>query len=523
MRSRRLVPLIAVSLLATLTPGLASAATAAPAAPAPPAAPAVAPPAQYTGQTPDWKRCHTALPADFQCATIKVPLDYAKPGGKKIDIAISRFKAANPAERHGVLLSNPGGPGGPGLGLPAELDAMLPAAVRERYDLIGFDPRGTGRSTPVVCGLTPDERPWPRPHKAKTFAKDVQWAKSVADKCRARHGDILPHITTRNTARDMDVIRAVLGEKKISYLGYSYGTYLGSVYTQMFPKRADRFVLDSATDPGKAWREMVRDWGPEAESAFKRWTEWTAERSATYRLGDTPAKVSRSFWDLVAHADREPIVYGGIAFDGALLRGAMRPAVFDARHAAESVVIFKDLVDGKPVPQPPAAEPVPDAIISSQWSVLCGDTTWPRNPFTYREDSRRDAARHPLVGDHVSNITPCAFWDRAVEPKTKVDNKVGALIVQSEWDSQTPLSAALGMHRAMKGSKMVTVKGGEGHAVYLLNRSACADRAVDAYLATGELPAGNVTCAPNPREGKGKSAAVLPVLPRSPLLPVTIG
>ncbi|NEE52987.1 alpha/beta hydrolase, partial [Streptomyces sp. SID8455] len=155
-----------------------------------------------------------AAPAEFQCATIKVPLDYRAPGGKRIELAISRISSTGPGKRHGVLLSNPGGPGGQGIYMPLALQEELPEAALREYDLIGFDPRGVGRSTPVTCDLTPEEENWLRPYKKETFTKDVAWARKVADKCREKSGAVLPHITTRNTARDVDLLRAVLGEKK---------------------------------------------------------------------------------------------------------------------------------------------------------------------------------------------------------------------------------------------------------------------------------------------------------------------
>ncbi|MYR38677.1 alpha/beta fold hydrolase, partial [Streptomyces sp. SID4944] len=260
---------MAVSITAMLAPALATTpAAAAPAsAPSATASPATATGAldRYTQQKPKWKRCEASAPAEFQCATIQVPLDYRAPGGKRLDLAISRIKSTAPGKRHGVLLSNPGGPGGPGIYMPLALQEELPASVTQKYDLIGFDPRGVGESSPVSCNLTLEEEDWLRPYKKETFTKDVAWARKVAEKCRAKSGSVLPHITTRNTARDLDVLRAVLGEKKLSYLGYSYGTYLGAVYTQLFPGRVDRFVLDSAVDPARAWRGMVQWWAEGAE------------------------------------------------------------------------------------------------------------------------------------------------------------------------------------------------------------------------------------------------------------------
>lgn len=515
MRRRRLAPLLAVSLTATLAPALATSTAAAAPAAAPSAAssPSAAKGGaldRYTKQKPKWKRCEAAAPAEFQCATIKVPLDYRAPGGKRIDLAISRISSTGPGKRHGVLLSNPGGPGGQGIYMPLALQEELPEAALRKYDLIGFDPRGVGRSTPVTCDLTPEEENWLRPYKKETFTKDVAWARKVADKCREKSGAVLPHITTRNTARDVDLLRAVLGEKKISYLGYSYGTYLGAVYTQLFPGRADRFVLDSAVDPARAWRGMVQWWAEGAEPAFDRWTGWAAARSETYGLGDTPKKVDRTFWELVARAEEQPIELDGLLITGDDIRGGMRGAVFSPQSATEAFVELKKAADGRTASAKKlaaftgsagtgtareAAEVPQDNMTASFWAVVCGDNSaaWPRNPERYRQDAIADKGRYPLFGDFASSIKPCAFWNRSVEPATEVDNKAGSLIVQNEWDSQTPLPSAQALHKDLKRSRMVTVLGGEGHGVYP-SGNACTDGTVTGYLLTGKLPAKDVTC-----------------------------
>ncbi|MGW2558257.1 alpha/beta hydrolase [Streptomyces sp. NPDC001514] len=526
MRSRRIAPLLAVSALATLVPALAPA-TASAASAASGTSAATNPLKQYLEQKPRWQRCDAENPAAYQCATVKVPLDYSHPGGKKIEIAISRMKASSSRERRGVLLLNPGGPGGEGLGMPLFLASELPTAVKRQYDLVGFDPRGVGQSSPLSCGLTEDERNWQRPYKPATFAKDVKWARTVAAKCEAKAGDKLRHLTTRNTARDMDVIRSVLGEKKISYLGYSYGTYLGAVYTQMFPKRADRFVLDSAVDPQRIWRGMIQVWAEGAEPAFTRWSEWTARRSATYKLGDTPAEVRKTFWDLVAQADRKPIDFEGTPLTGDDIR-AGRAMFFSVRAAAEQVAALKKAAAAtKPAPTraprstPPPAPPafgraVPtDNSDASFWAVVCADSrAWPRDPEQYRRDAIRDKARYPLYGDFTSNIMPCAFWKQGSEPATKMNHKAGVLILQNEWDSQTPLTSGQGLHRALKGSRMVTVLGGEGHGIY--GSKSCADKTATAYLTTGKLPAKDLTCRTS--AGQEQGALRLPV-PSPPGIP----
>ncbi|MGW4054097.1 alpha/beta hydrolase [Streptomyces sp. NPDC004779] len=533
----RIASVVAITAAATLLPALTPA-VAAP-APAPARATATAAAAAsavgaltpYTRQKLRWAPCDPQAPAELECATLKVPLDYAAPAGRKLDLAISRAKATSPRDRRGVLLLNPGGPGGPGLDMPLWMAPQLPDAVKQKYDLIGFDPRGVGRSSPVSCGLTGDELHWQRPYKAASFDRDVRWARTVAEKCRARNGAVLPHLTTRNTARDMDVVRAVLGERKISYLGYSYGTYLGAVYTQLFPQRADRFVLDSAVDPARIWRGMIQVWAEGAEPAFTRWAGWTASRDATYRLGDTPGEVRAAFWKLVAHADRTPIELDGQRLTGDDIRAGARAYFFDPQSAAELVVMLRTAAEGGTPPAAPSRRtaperPVPpsfaagaavkaaadvpaDNMDASFWSVVCADTrAWPRDPERYRRDAVRDKAAYPLYGDIASHIKPCAFWPAGAEPATRVGNASGALILQNEWDSQTPLVSGQGLRRVMKGARMVTVLGGQGHGVY--GSGSCADATATAYLTTGRLPASDVKCKATPQQVRNEVRLPLP-------------
>ena len=299
--------------------------------------------------------------------------------------------------------------------------------------------------------------------------------------------------------------------------GYSYGTYLGAVYAQMFPKRSDRFVLDSAVDPARVWRGMIQVWAEGTEPAFTRWTEWTAKRNSTYKLGKTPQAVRKTFYDLVAQADRKPIVLDGAVLTGDDIRSEQpRHVLWRARRRrvrrrAEEGRRGKAPVrcpgDPKtPTPLPPSfGRTVPsDNGDAGFWSVVCADTrNWPRDPEQYRSDAIRDKGKYPLYGDFASNIKPCAFWkENGSEPATTIDNKVGALILQNEWDPQTPLSSAQGLRRVMKGSKMVTVAGGVGHGIYGGDPKSCADKTATAYLTTGKLPARDVTCQAAPAAGE---------------------
>lgn len=204
----------------------------------------------------------------------------------------------------------------------------------------------------------------------------------------------------------------------------------------------------------------VQWWAWGAEPAFDRWTGWAAARSETYGLGDTPKKA----------ADGQPA-------------------------AARKLTAFT----GNTSTAHRAADVPEDNMTASFWAVVCGDNSaaWPRDPERYRQDAIADKGRYPLFGDFASGIKPCAFWNRSVEPATEVSNKAGSLIVQNEWDSQTPLPSAQALHQDLKRSRMVTVLGGEGHGVYPSGNT-CTDGTVTGYLLTGRLPAKDVTCRATP-------------------------
>ncbi|BBC30540.1 alpha/beta hydrolase [Streptomyces graminofaciens] len=464
---------------------------------------------RYYDQRPAWHRCGSKeqYPAALRCATVEVPLDYMRPAGPTLRMEISRLRTSVPGKRRGVLLSNPGGPGGESLENPVSLKQVVPKSVRDRYDLVGFDPRGMGASSPLSCGLTENELNWPRAYTTKSFRKNTALARSFASKCVARDRARLPYITTRNTARDMDVIRAVLAEKRISYLGTSYGTYLGAVYTQLFPARSDRIVLDSSTDPNRFGRGTYQAMAESVEPAFRDWTRLVARRDSTYHLGDTPAKVRAAFFRLIARADRTPLKYNGSDLDyadravtGADVRDSLRLMFFyEPYQAARDVVSLRKARATRPDPQPSdgPADSFEANFVAQHWAIICADNSasWPRDPSRYRRDAIRDGRRLPLYGDFTSNITPCAFWPRGAEPATRVDNTVGALVLQNQWDSQTPAASGRAMHRALRGSRLVMVQGGRDHGVYgVPGTPACATKAVNTYLVTGRLPSKDITC-----------------------------
>lgn len=235
--------------------------------------------AEFHAQPVKWAQCSGKL-AELECATLVAPLDYAKPGGDRINLTISRKKAVAADRRRGVLFTNPGGPGGSGLGLPLFLGK---SELSQVYDVIGIDPRGVGGSTALNCRTAPAiAEPESRPADGE-FGKWAAEAREAEEACQKSGGGIRQFISTANTARDMDVVRAVLGEQKINYLGYSYGTYLGAVYGTLFPNRLDRSVLDSAVHPEWIWHEQFRQQAVAYRMDVEAWAAWAG--SATRSSG----------------------------------------------------------------------------------------------------------------------------------------------------------------------------------------------------------------------------------------------
>ncbi|MFC7481929.1 alpha/beta hydrolase [Luedemannella flava] len=454
-----------------------------------------------------------------ECATITVPLDYRKPHGRTIDVEISRIATSTPDKRRGILLSNPGGPGGSGLDLPGALAALLPADVLDQYDLIGFDPRGVGFSTPVTCGIqdTPAlitlALPYPAPDGS--IARNVAYAKETAAACAEHSGDLLPHITTANTARDMDRIRAALGEKKLSYFGVSYGTYLGAVYTSLFPQRSDRIILDSGVDPDLVWKDMWRTWNPAVTERIEDFYKFAATYPDLYGLGATPAAVRSEYSRLVSALDAEPVDLGdGYILDGNYVREVTRSVLyadFFLPLLGELVAELVPLVDGTSTAaerssalaalkstgvRRAAAVDVPfDNTIAVLYAVVCDDAVWPGSVARHARDVARARQKWPLLAGMPSNLWPCAFWPtKPVERPVAVTDRGprNVLVLQNTRDPATSWESGLGLRRALgKRAAFVGVDQG-GHGAFALGT--CADAAMVEFLATGALPARDRFC-----------------------------
>src|SRR5580704_4304329 len=247
----------------------------------------------------------------LRCAGLQVPLDYQHPSGRKITLALSEIPATAPAgQQHGDLLVNPGGPGASGLSFAASTAAGLPASVAAEYTVVGFDTRGVGASVPALsCDPSFFSGPRPAYVPASAAAEQVlvNRAKAYAAGCETRFGWLLPHMTSEDLARDMDSIRAALGQQQISYYGVSYGTYLGQVYATLFPQRVRRMVLDSVVDPAGAWYadNIAQDYA--FQQRLTAFFGWIGAHDAAYHLGGSEAALDASFYAAMARLARQPI------------------------------------------------------------------------------------------------------------------------------------------------------------------------------------------------------------------------
>jgi pimeloyl-ACP methyl ester carboxylesterase len=465
------------------------------------------------GSCPELAKGATRDPRE-KCGTVTVPLDYQHPDGKTIAVEVSEIATAKPGRNRGYLLLNPGGPALEGLDMPTAMAPTLPASVLDEYDLIGFDPRGVGHSTPMSCGIDPSlPDAFPYPAADGSIKPNIATAKATAAAC-AKIGNELQYFTTANTARDMDRIRQALDVPEISYWGQSYGTYLGAVYTSLFPRHTDRMVLEGNVDPSAVWRGETELWNQGMNDRFPDAARVAAADNATLGLGSTTAQVTSTFLALASELDRKPATIPGTqaAISGALLRIVTYELLLHNNTLTPLTQFWKaaaDLAAGKSptatdtavLQQVFAASPaepgVPADNQSSMFMALtCGDVAWPRTTATYAAATAAGRAQYPLSDGMPGNIWPCAFWQKApIEPPVQVtaQGPRDILILQNQRDNATPLAGALGLRKAL-GSRaaMVTVDNG-GHYVYGVG-SSCADQATVAFLADGTLPAKDGSC-----------------------------
>ncbi|MFF2656474.1 alpha/beta hydrolase [Kitasatospora sp. NPDC058032] len=440
-----------------------------------------------------------------QCATLKVPLDYADPAGGGLDVGVARIGSAKPGERTGSLLVNPGGPGVSGVTMVQRGQKDYDGPLRDHYDIVGFDPRGVGLSSPVNCLDDKARDTW-----LTTDDLGPEHGKVLADACQAKYGKLLEHIGTRDTVRDMDVLRAALGDQKLSYFGLSYGTYIGSVYAEEFPDRVGRLVLDGAVDPAKSLVENnIEQYG-----GFERSLRAFAADCAKQKqcpLGKDPDKAPEKLADFLDGLKQKPLTTkdGRVLTSAAAWTGVIEGLYGDERGWEElRNVLAQAMVNGKG-----------DYLFmyADSYNKRDKDGHYPASGDAYTAVYCADGATGVPTGDAlqaayaemaskaplISRREPgaalfdpdCRSWPfRSPEKAHPITSKAATpiLVVGSTGDAATPYANAEKL-AAELGNAVLLTREGEGHTGY--GHSECIRTAVNAFLVDGTVPAAGTRCA----------------------------
>jgi len=472
-----------------------------------PAAGSADPVDRYRTQRLSWTGCDPAEPR-LECATFQAPRDWRRPGaGPDVTLAVSRLATAGP-HRRGILILDGGGPSS-NLDLPLDY-AGTPLAGG--YDLIGYDPRGIGRSSRIHCltaaELTDYLRVDARDRSAANVARIQRNARATAQACTSRSGDLLRYVGTEQIAGDLDLIRALLGEPRTNFLGFSAGSWFGAYYATLFPDRVGRFVLDSNTEFTATMQTVVDNQPAAFQRRFDRdFLPWLARHDATYHYGGTPARV-RDRWEARRAAlRREPLRLPGTTTLGPADLDNVTAALlyhqddfpllaqvlsivdrFGTATGAERALLA-DLFNGPPGD--------PD-VLAMYLAITCNDTPWTRDPAYWVRHSGAVGRRYPLQGYQLL-FQPCAYWPfRPQRPPHITGAGVPpVLMVNSVHDPATPYEGAVRAHRGFAGSRLLTVRGSGDHVNYGRG-NACVDGVVERFLLTGTLPRADASCPGQP-------------------------
>jgi pimeloyl-ACP methyl ester carboxylesterase len=466
-----------------------------------------------------WHSCSGELAQEGvpDCTMLSVPLNYADPGGRHISLALDMVPATAPqSQQQGVLLVNPGGPGGDGLPIAAEVAQGISPSVAADYDIVGFDPRGVGSSVPALScdpsffsGVRPNYIP------ASSAAEQVliNRAKMYAGDCEQKFGWLLPYMTTEDVARDMDSIRAAFGVAKINYYAFSYGTYIGEVYATLFPSRVRRMVLDSTVDPTGVWYNdnIAQDYA--FQGRMEAFFAWVAKYDGTYHLGSTTAQVQAAWYkarnQLLAHPVEQMI--GADEFDDTFLQGGYLDELWPALAQALSSYLNSGQTGGL-VAQYQGNGTQNENEFAVYNAVQCSDVNWPRSWAYWTTDTEMVYQKAPFQAwDNAWFNASCAFWPvhgPAKPLQVKGAGLPGILMLQGTGDPATPYAGAQDAHKLLPSARMVVVEGGGNHGQSLEQPSnSCVQGYLNAYLATGALPKApglvNATCpaVPDPTPG----------------------
>ena len=461
---------------------------------------------QFYEQRVVWEPCDE----DFQCTVLRVPLDYDRPEGEVIDIAVLRSPATG-GDRLGSLVVNPGGPGGSGLDYARAARAVVSGAVRDRYDVVGFDPRGVGESTPIDC-LSDDElddfvAADASPDDEAEIAELQAQSEALGAGCLERSGDLLPHVSTVDVARDLDVLRAVLGDEQFTYLGKSYGTSIGATYAELFPERVGRMVLDGAMDPALPREQVALGQADGFERALRAYLDECLADDCP--LGRTLGEAQVTLDNLLAVIDAQPLPAGdesrpltqslavlGIGYPLYLRADVGYPALTEALTAAlagdgSPLLTLADLYLHRD------EEGYQGNLNEAFYAVSCLDRP---DTFTVAEVQQaedRFADVSPVFGPYLAwSGLPCTIWPveaTAAPGPLTAEGAAPILVVGTTGDPATPYEWAVSLADQLASGVLLTYEGFV-HTAYRKNND-CVDDAVDRYLIEGEPPEDGLVCA----------------------------
>ncbi|MDQ1721019.1 MAG: hypothetical protein QOI26_753 [Pseudonocardiales bacterium] len=440
----------------------------------------------------------------FSCGKLAVPLDYSQPDGKTADIFVVRVRSDKQSQRLGSLLVNPGGPGGSGVNLAAGLVGALSDTVLDHFDLVGFDPRGVGLSDPVQCisdqqkdrlaAANPDVRTAAGRAQART-ASDA-----VVKACVAKYGSALGQFNTEETAHDMDLIRQAVGDAKLNYLGYSYGTRLGAAYAHQFPDHIRTAVLDGAVDPVADELTVDERQAKAFEDAFDQFAADCLKRSACATLGNPRSAVMA----LIAAADRAPIPAGNGAHPrlatGGIVTIGVASALYDQsqwNELGQALIAAQDgdaskimaLAD-QYLERDPATGHYSN-ILDANLAVNCNDSTLQITDELVATVAAKWISKYPIFGPNAAaSLYSCHSWPRSDHPlpPASAPGAPPILVIGTVHDPATPFAATGVLAKAL-GSGVVLSWNGEGHTAY--PKTKCVTSKVDSYLITAKPPAGD--------------------------------
>lgn len=446
----------------------------------------------------DWKDCD----GGFQCATLEVPVDHRDLAGDTIELGLARRPARVPAARIGSLLMNPGGPGGSAVELIES--TPLPSTLTDRFDIVGFDPRGVGRSAALDCrthlqAIYDDD---PTIDDAADRRRLLADSKAFVDECRDRHQDLLPYLGTTAVARDMERVRIALGEEQVNYVGYSYGTALGQEYARLYPGRVRTMVLDGVVDLSKSGIEAAASQASGFTRALAAFTAACDRRDCG--LGDPAGEVVD---EVIASAERRPIP----------ARGADRPAGPGVVNLALAQALYsetlwpqlgralEDARDGQGAGLVGLADAYlrrdPDGTYSfafeAYFAVSCLDQAFPRDPQAVLDAAKYIGASYPQVGEGlVNDYVRCALWPVPPDPLAPMPPATKGLppvvVISTTGDPATPYENGVTVAHQIPGARLVT-NVGEGHTVFAQGKG-CIDDAVTTYLVHVKPPAAGLVC-----------------------------